>query len=374
VRVVIDGLAIRGENSLSIVSEHLLAGWHRLESGDELHLALRADAGLTVPESVTVHSVSFGRSEFASRLAAQSTLLPRLCRTVKADVMLGVLPATSVAPLPCPRAVVAWDFRYRARPEQFSHRSLALRRLSYAIGYRLADAVVCISERTRRDALALHPRLSSVPLRVAHLGADHVDTRPVRRSEEQYAIAFGHFSNKNVELVLTAWSALMAERTRPMPLRVVGVGDSERARLERRVGELGLTSVVTVCPWLAKETFREQFASSSLVVFPSDFEGFGLPAVEAMQLGIPVVVTPEPALLEVTAGHATVVEGDGPGALARAVTVAVQMPDRDRHAAQRHAGRFTWGNFASGVRSVLAEACGVAETQERVAVTVGGMG
>ena len=59
-----------------------------------------------------------------------------------------------------------------------------------------------------RDALALHPYLSKVPVRVAHLGADHVDSWPSPVKTDTYAVAFGHFSNKNVDLVLTAWSAL----------------------------------------------------------------------------------------------------------------------------------------------------------------------
>lgn len=228
--------------------------------------------------------------------------------------------------------------------------------MSYAIGFRQADGVACISGRTTRDLLAFHPRLSRVPVRVAHLGADHVESWPIRSPGESYAIAFGHFSNKNVDLVLDAWATLPAGGATMLPLRLVGVSARDRRRLEARVVELGLTSVVTVHAWLPKRAFEAQFASSSLVVFPSDFEGFGLPAVEAMRLGIPVVITPEPALLEVTSGHATVVQGEGPDALARAVETARHTSPADLEAAKRHAERFTWANFASGVRGVLAEA------------------
>jgi glycosyltransferase involved in cell wall biosynthesis len=368
VRVVIDGLAIRGENSLSIVSENLLSGWQRIDGVDELHLVLRSDPAISVPEGVSVHRVKFGRSAFASRLYAQSFLLPRLCRALKADVMLGMLPTTALTPLPCPRAVIAWDFRYRLLPQQFSRRSLLLRRVSYSLGFRRADAIACISERTKRDLLTFHHRLSKVPVEVTHLGADHVDSWPVRsdacRAEDRYAIAFGHFANKNVDLVLDAWSALGARGGPTVALRLVGVSERDRPRLDQRIDELGMTTVVTVSPWLTTECFREQFTSSSLVVFPSDFEGFGLPAVEAMRLGIPVIITPDPALLEVTSGHAIVVDGEGPGALARAVDVALAVPEGDLAAAKAYAQRFTWANFASGVRNVLAgTAATVSQTQ-----------
>ena len=356
VRIVVDGLPIRGDNSLSIVSEHLLRGWQQLDSGDELHLVIRAGGDLSIPESVTVHEVKIGRSAFVGRLAAQSFQVPRLCRASNADVMLGVLPTTTFTPLPCPRVILAWDFRDRLRPEQFSPKALLLRRASYAIGFRQANAVACISSRTRSDLVALHPRTSKVPVRVAHLGADHVESWPVRRGGAEFAIAFGHFTNKNVDLVLDAWAALRRHADAPLPLRVVGVPGGERARVQARVHELGLSDVVTVSPWLAKVAFREEFASSKLVVFPSDFEGFGLPAVEAMRLGIPVVITPEPALLEVAGGNATVVDGEGPAALARAIDAARHTSPEALAAAELHAAGFTWRSFALGVRGVLEEA------------------
>ncbi len=353
-RVVIDGLPVRGD-SLSIVSEHLLQGWQELDNGDELHLVVGPDPQIAIPDAVRVHPATFGRSAAVSRLYAQSVVVPRLCRALDADVMLGLLPTTTITPLPCPRVIIAYDVRYRLRPEQFSRKSLFLRRSSYGLGFRQADGIVCISERTRRDLLSFYPALSARPVRAAHLGADHVDTWRKGGAEGEYAIAFGHYANKNVDLVLEGWAALAARPGPTLPLRLTGVSGRERPRLMARIAELGLGDVVTVNPWLPVDEFEEQFASSSMVVFPSDFEGFGLPAVEAMRLGIPVVITPEPALLEVSGGHATVIEGTGPEGLARAVEAARHVTPEALAAATAHAAAFTWAAFAAGVRGVLAE-------------------
>ncbi|NHA01524.1 glycosyltransferase family 4 protein [Nocardioides sp. W3-2-3] len=58
----------------------------------------------------------------------------------------------------------------------------------------------------------------------------------------------------------------------------------------------------SLMPWLDDDAFQRCFAGAGLIVFPSDFEGFGLPAAEALRLGIPLVVSADEALAEVTGG------------------------------------------------------------------------
>ncbi|MCW3014745.1 MAG: hypothetical protein JWO02_1837 [Solirubrobacterales bacterium] len=355
-RIVIDGLPIRGM-SVAVVVEHLLHGWMQLDTDDELHLVLGPDAELVVPPGVTVHRVDIGRRHYLGRLRAQATVVPRLCRDLSADVMLGVLPSTTINPLRCPRAVIAWDLRHELRPAQFGARARLLRRVSYNIGFRQADAIVTISERTRDDLLASRPWLAKRIVRAAQLGGDHVDTWPAPRPEPRYAITFGQWGNKNVDLVIDAWAALHA-RGEALPLTVVGLGEQPRRELQLRLEALGLDELVRPLPWLSDTEFRERFTSAAIVVFPSDFEGFGLPAVEAMRLGIPVVVTPEPALLEVTGGRAVVMRGWDADALVDAVLAASRLSPERLAAAQEHASGFTWARTAEHTRSALAEAIG----------------
>jgi glycosyltransferase involved in cell wall biosynthesis len=353
-RVVIDGVPIRG-TSLAIVVENLLHGWDQLDCDDDIHIVVGPDAPLALPASVTVHRVPLGRVPFAGRLQAQNVRVPQLCRRVEADVMLGVIPATTVGPLPCPRGIIALDLRHELRPEQFSRQARLKRRASYAVGYRQAAAIICISERTRQDLLTAHPGLQRRLVRVAPLGADHVLRWPPARSGPPFALAFGQWGNKNVQLVIDGWSLLHA-RGQALPLTLLGLPEADRAAVQSRVDRLGLAEVVTVLPWLDPAPFQQQFASASLVVFPSDFEGFGLPAAEAMRLGIPLVVTPDQALLEVTAGRATVMDGWDAEALARAVPLARQAGPDLASRARIRAAEFTWRRTASEVRATLSMA------------------
>jgi glycosyltransferase involved in cell wall biosynthesis len=350
VRVVVNAVPARG-TSLGVVTENLLRGWVGLGLDDELHLVVRADVQMEVPEGVQVHPVD------RSRLSAMEVQVPALCRRLRADALLGMTPATTMAPLPCPRAIIALDIRHEVRPQQFSARRRLLRGVSYGIGYRQADAIVCISQRTHDDLLAAHPFLRSRRVAVAQLGADHVLGWPPRQPGPDYALAFGQWGNKNVDLVLDAWATLHSH-SEAMPLVIVGLSAEGRAAVEAGVAARGIGDLVTIRPWLSPLEFQQQFTSASLVVFPSDFEGFGLPAVEAMRLGIPVVVTPDPALLEVTGQLATVMDGWDAASLARAVPQAGRTGDEDLQVGVAHASTFTWGRTATNVRDALVATIG----------------
>lgn len=167
-----------------------------------------------------------------------------------------------------------------------------------------------------------------------------------------YAVAFGHHTNKNVDLVLDAWMDLVRGDQAPH-LRLTGVPDEHRAIVEMAVAERRLGARVTVLPFLASADFERLFAQSGLIVFPSDFEGFGLPVIETMRLGKPVVVGPDEAVLEVAAGHATVMAKWTSAALSAAVGEALCASPARLEAARDYATGFTWARATSQSRAAM---------------------
>jgi glycosyltransferase involved in cell wall biosynthesis len=352
-RILIDAIPVR-YGGFAVALEGLLGGWDPT-LGDELHLVLTEASELTHPDWIQAHRLALRRPAAWGSVAAQSLDLPRICREVGADVLLAAMPKTALGPLGVPKVITVQDLRHELLPQQFSPGRRALRRVSYGAAYRQSRAIACISERTRRDLLRSRPWLTDrCTVETIPFGCDHVDgwPRDDDLAAEGYALTFGHFVNKGVDRVLEAWAQLAERRTAP-PLRIVGLPREERPRISAEIERRGLGGLVRPLPWLAPADYQRTFASASLVVFASDFEGFGLPAVEAMRLGIPLVISPDPALLEVTGGLAEVMGGWGAGDLAAAVERALGTSAVDLARAAGHVEDQTWREQASRTRDLL---------------------
>lgn len=347
-----DAVAVR-PGSGAVVIGGVIAGWSAVAPEDEI-VVLTADApDFPLPAAVIAESIVSRRAPVAARLWAQSVGVRRACRRHGADALLSAVTASAFLGADCPRGAIVHDLRHELRPGQFSVPRRLARRLLYGLTFRRADALFCNSERTRADLLARRPRLRG-KAHVALLGADHATGwRPPAEPARQYVLALGHFANKNVDGVLEGWRLYAAAHPGPT-LRICGLGEAARAAAASLVLELGLTGRVELLPWLADREFESLFAGAAAMLFPSDFEGFGLPALEAMLLGVPVVVSADPALLEVTGGHAVVAEDGGAEALAMALERALALTPDQLTAAAAHARGFTWERCARAIRDVLA--------------------
>lgn len=349
-RVVIDAMCAEYGGIRTYV-EQLLARWGGLHPEDEVHAVLRAGSTIATPGLVR-HELPVHGPDVLGRPWAQATGLHRLVRRLRPDAFLATAPTTNPRRTGAPTAIVILDLRSEILPEQFSRARRLLRTASYGRSYRLADAFVAISRRSLDDLHRLHPHTTRRPGAVAHLGADHVLDWPAPATDGP-AVAFAHHTNKNPELVLDAWR-LLAGRGVRMPLTFLGVSTDLRGRLAAQISRHGLGDLVTLAPFLPEEEFRAVFARSAMVVFPSDFEGFGLPIVEGMALGKPVVIGPDPGALEVAGGRATVTRGYTAPALADAVTRAAALDDAALDDARAWARRFTWAGTVETTRDALA--------------------
>lgn len=331
--------------------DHLLGHWSAVHPEDELHVIVPVGSTLESAGHVR-HELRVHRPGTLGRPLAQSLALRQLVRQVDADVVLATVPSTTVRRLGVPLAVVVLDLRHELRPEQFTRSRRILRRISYGRTYSLADGFLAISQRSLDDLRTLHPSTIDVPSIVTYLGADHVLTWP--RSEEMGpCVAFAHHTNKNPDLILDAWAEMVRRGDEVPPLLMLGVSGSSRARLDTMIQQRSLGGLVVLAPFLPDDEFRLALTAASTIVFPSDFEGFGLPVVEGMTLDIPVVIGPEKATEEVARGHAVVMSEWTPQALADAMATVPRLSGEQRAAAHAWGRTFTWARTVGQTRELL---------------------
>ncbi|MGN6161870.1 MAG: glycosyltransferase family 4 protein [Marmoricola sp.] len=351
-RVLVDAMCAEYGGIRTYV-ENLLDVWPRVFPEDELHVVAGVDCTLPRHPGIQYREIAVEpRLGPLGRPLAQTVHLRRAAAELKPDAVLATLPSTTVLDLGKPTAVVIYDLRHRLRPEQFSRQTRVLRAVSYRRGYALADGFISISQRSLDDLHRLHPSTQAKPGVVAHLGADHVDAWP-RGEEQRFAVAFAHQSNKNLDLVLNGWRLVVDQNAERPKLLIVGVGKQRRDEVAAAIAALGLEDEIELAPFLPDEEFQRVFATARLVVFPSDFEGFGLPVAEGMRLGIPVIIGPEPATREVAAGHAIEMPEWTEAALAEAIQRALGVTSSWLEDGRQYAKRYTWEATVRQTRDLL---------------------
>jgi len=353
VHLLVDAVAVQS-GSAGIVVEHLLNGWTQLPHDDRITVLTGPDGpAFTPPARAEVVRLGTRLPGAVGKAWLRSGAVRRAATRLGADAVLAGVPASSLAGTKAPRGLILYDLRHELRPHQFSRKTRIARNVSWAWSMERAEAIFTISERTLTDLAHLHPRWAG-RAHAAVLGSDHASAWPAPApAVPPYALAFGHFANKNADAVVEGW-ARFCETDDEWHLRLVGMGSADRAAATAEVERLGLADRITLMPWLDDEQFQRCFVDAGLVIFPSDFEGFGLPAAEALRLGIPTVVSDDAALREVTGGHAAVAKAMTPHALADAYRAAIAMTDAQRRAGQAFAADFTWRRTAEVVRRGLA--------------------
>ena len=347
-KIVIDAMTAEFGGIRTYVDQ-LVSAWETTFPDDEVHVAVPAGSTIAAGASRR-HELRVRRPSTLGRPLAQTFALRRLIATVAPDAVLATMPQTTLRRLPRPIAVVVHDLRHQLRPQQFSLARRALRRVSYGRAYAVADAFISVSARTQGDLHELQPSTRVRPSTVVHHGADHVLEWPAP-DRAGPAIAFAHHTNKNPHLIIEAWEVLAQRGTGPR-LTILGVGGAREA-LQGEIDRRGLHDAITLARYLPEDEFRRTVSSAAMIVFPSDFEGFGLPVVEGMSLGKPVVIGPDKATLEVAGGHAVVMTDWSPTALADAVEAAGEMGAAEVEAAQAWGSSFTWARTARETREML---------------------
>lgn len=258
------------------------------------------------------------------------------------------------------------DLQHEHFPEFFHPRELALRTMGYQFSCRRAAATIGISEFVARDLidryhldatrtvgipLALDPSYSASADAVDRL-VDHVRLKYRLEDPFIYYPANG-WRHKNHETLVRAFR-IIREKRRDLRLVLTGCEFDVMDRLRPLFESLDEARAVRHLGYVDRQDTIGLYAAASAMVFPSLFEGFGLPLLEAMQFGTPIVCSPVASIPEVAGDAALYVEPGVPSALAETVLRLLEddvLRDRLAAAGRERVRQFS---FAETARRTLA--------------------
>jgi glycosyltransferase involved in cell wall biosynthesis len=219
------------------------------------------------------------------------------------------------------RATMIHDLGPLHFPDRLDRRTVAMHTGTAREAPR-CDVVFVNSEYTARDVVATLG-IDRERVRVAYPGVDETFNVEGERSNRRRPYAFTTATDdwrKNLDTLRRAWTALDGE------LELLALGDSG---------------------YVPQARLPSLYRGSTVFVYPSRFEGFGIPVIEAMACGVPCVVSAHPSLDEASGDAAVRVDPDSPDAIAAGVREALTRREELVARGLAHARRFTWRETGS---------------------------
>jgi glycosyltransferase involved in cell wall biosynthesis len=219
---------------------------------------------------------------------------------------------------------------------------------------------VTVSEFTKKD-IAKEFSLDENKFRVVHNGINNEFFYPVQngpRPENSIIVTNSADTPlKGLNFLLEAVAQIRQKQ--PVKLTVIGQ-PKKKGIIENLVAKLGLGDIVHFTGRIDNEEFADYYAKATVAVVPSLYEGFGIPAAEAMACGVPLITTSGGALPEVVGNAGMIVPPADASALSKAITQLLNNPDQRAKYAKAGLERvnsvFSWSKAAQEVTEVYREA------------------
>jgi glycosyltransferase involved in cell wall biosynthesis len=282
-----------------------------------------------------------------------------------------VLHVSYVAPpfAGCPTVVTVHDLSYLVYPGSVTPRVRLILSTLVPLSVRRAARVIAVSSNTKRDLVEryrLPPEKVSVVFEAAAPAFKRLDATPTRSLpagvREPFLLAVGNVEpRKNLDRLVEAFKALRDAGDFPGQLVLAGKQSARAAPVLEKINRLGLSDAVVFTGYLGESDLNLLYNRAALFIYPSLYEGFGLPPLEAMACGCPVVASNTSSIPEVLGDAALLVDPTSTTAITDAMRAVLSRPEvaaQLRERGSRRAAMFSWERAAMETRQVYAQAVG----------------
>lgn len=331
-----------GENRYTLFTNHLMPTWQE-----------------RTRYAPTVVSSRLPTARPLTRILWEQTVLAWHTVRGKLDVLhcpLNVIPMAAA----CPTVLTIHDLTFLRYPRLFPRHKQRYLQLFTRLSAHRANAVVTDSASTRTDVV----QMMGVPedrVHVVHPAAD-ADFYPRAPAEiaafrdakdlpRHYVLYVGTLEpRKNVDVLIRAFGNAQRQENLPHSLVLVGGKGWMTQAIQEAIRESGVGDRLLMPGYVDRKELPLWYSSADLLVYPSSYEGFGYPALEAMASGTPVIASDASSLPEVVASAGVLIPPRAEDALAAALVQTLTdsaYADELRALGLRQAGRFSWSDSVS---------------------------
>lgn len=345
-------------------------------SGEDLrYTAYLHDPAFVAPDGLAVSRSRWDTRPPWRRIVWEQTRLARLTRGL--DLLHGLAFVAPVAAA-CPTVVTVHDLSFLRFPAAFRPFNRLYLSLFTRRSTQRAARVIAVSESTRQDVISLcgvpAARVVTVPNGVSEQFTPGepravAEFRVRAGLPERFILFLGTLEpRKNITGLLEAYALLRRANAGAQPKLVIAGGKGwYYETVFARVSELDLAGDVIFPGFVPAEELPWWYRAAEVFVYPSRFEGFGLPVLEAMASGTPVITSDASSLPEVAGAAAWLVRPDDAPGLADALQCVLADPVRRaemRAAGLHQAAQFSWSRTAAQTVAVHRAALGLASPRE----------
>lgn len=260
------------------------------------------------------------------------------------------------------------DMAYKRFPETVRARTKMMLDSNMEQACRRADAILTVSEFSKREVLEYLPvspeKITVMPLGIRserfHTGYTEEQIGAARekyRLPKEYLLYLGTLEpRKNIERLVEAYGVLRQRNADVPPLILAGRKGWMYDTIFAKIQELGLEQYVCSTGYVENEAVPLLIAGAVAFLFPSIYEGFGMPPLEAMACGTPVLTANVSSMPEVAGDSAVLVDPFSVESIAEGMERLVEKPDLRRELSERgirRASQFTWERSAGIVSEVM---------------------
>src|SRR5690349_16495342 len=379
-RIAFDGTALRpGRTGVGYYTEHLLHHLARIAINDELIVVSNRGIDTTAPLPPRVRVATPPRR--VPRLVWMQTLASTALRQVDADVVHftnGMLPLVSAAPT----VVTIHDMSLRLYPRYHPPRRVLLNRPLVDLAARRADAIITPSESAKRDIVGfydLDPRRVHVVYEAAAPSfrrvADPVELERVRRRyhlNDRIILYVGTIEpRKNLPKLIDAFTAERRAGRLTHQLVCVGPYGWLSRGIEDQIARANIAHAINFTGYVPFEDLPALYTLAEFFVYPSMYEGFGLPVIEAMACGAPVITGGTGALAEIGGAAIAPLDRIEADVLGDALVALAESSDRRSAlsaAGLERAAQFSWDRASRESLEIYRETARLRRSPERHAV------